>query len=152
MTKGFFVLILWIVLGFATDYCIAKYYYVENTSMRIEITWLTLGVYASLLHSIFLVFKGKQKNYGILAPSGIVVFLISWQMISSYLVEKNCIISEEKSLKIAITYLNEINYQEKYLKQKAYKLSWCKLGFEYKSPKNFRLIIVSEDGSVRLNE
>ena len=152
MLKGLIILISWLVIGFLTDLCIAKLNYVPNTSMQIDNTWLTISLYISLAHCAFEKIRNKDQTILVLFPSSLLVFFVSSYMIDFYLVEKNCSISKPISLESAIEYLNKIEYDPKFLKKEPYKLDWCKLGFEYESPKNYRLIIVSEDGSVKLND
>ena len=52
----------------------------------------------------------------------------------------------------ALSFLDTIEYDPQFLSTKPYKLDWCELGFEYESPEHFRLIIISTDGTARLNE
>ena len=152
MLKGFIILILWLILGFSTDYLIAKWNYIENTSMRIEVTFLTLGVYASLFHCAFIKLRHKTLSYSLFVLPSFLVFLVSWQLIAFYHTKFTCTISEPESLKAAMTFLETIEYDPQFMSKKSYKLDWCKLGFEYESPEHFRLIIVSADGTVKLNE
>ena len=152
MLKGFLILMLWIIFGFTTDSLIAKWHYIENTSIHIETTFLTLSVYASLLHCIFIKIRRKSLSYGLLVLPSLFVSLVSWQLISFYHSEFTCTISEPESLKAAITFLEKIKYDPQFMNQKPYKLDWCEIGFEYKSPDHFRLIIVSTDGTVKLND
>ena len=152
MLKGFLILILWIIIGFSTDYLIAKFNYVQNTSMRIEMTFVTLGVYASFLHCVFIKIRQKSSSYGLFVLPSLVVFLVSWQLITFYHTKFTCTISEPKSLESALSFLDTIEYDPQFLSTKPYKLDWCELGFEYESPEHFRLIIISTDGTARLNE
>ncbi len=152
MLKGFLILTLWIVFGFSIDYLIATLNYIPNTSMSIGVTFLTLGVYASLVHCIFLKVKRKESSYNLFAFPSFVTLLVSWQLIAFYHSEYTCTISESKSLESALSFLKKIEYDPQFMSKKPYKLDWCELGFEYKSPKHYRLIIVSADGIVRLNK
>lgn len=152
MLKGFLILILWITIGFSIDYSIAKLNYVPNTSMSIAVTFLILGVYASLLHCAFIKVKRKGSSYGLFVLPSFVAFLVSWELIAFYHTEYTCTISESKSFQSASSFLDTIEYDPQYMSTKPYKLDWCELGFEYESPEHYRLIIVSADGTVRLNE
>lgn len=152
MLKGSFILILWIVFGFSIDYSIAKLKYISNTSMSIGVTFLTLGVYTSLLHCAFLKVKQQKSSYSLFILPSFVAFLVSWELIAFYHTEYTCSISESRSLELAVSFINEIGYDPQFMSKKPYKLDWCELGFEYESLDHFRLIIVSADGTVRLNE
>jgi len=152
MLKGFLILFLWVVIGFTIDYSIAKLNYNPNTSMSIAVTFLILGVYASLVHCAFLKVKRKESSFGIFVLPSFVALLVSWELIAFYHTEYSCAISELKSLKSALSFLNTIEYDPQFMSKKPYKLDWCELGFEYESSEHFRLIIVSADGTVRLNE
>ena len=152
MIKGLLILILWITIGFLFDYSIAKLNYIPNSSMSIEVTFLTLGVYFSLLHCVFIKVKRKGSSYALFIIPSFVVFLLSWQLIAYYYTESTCTISESKSFHSALSFLDTIEYDPQYMHTKPYKLGRCELGFEYESPEHFRLIIVSADGTVRFNE
>ena len=152
MLKGFLILILWLVFGFSIDFLIAKFIYIPNTSMSIGVTFLTVGIYASLIHCVFLKINRKESSYRLFAFPSFVALLVSWELIAFFHTEYTCSISETKSLESALSFLETIEYDQRFMSKKPYKLDWCELGFEYKSPDSFRLIIVSSDGTVRLNE
>lgn len=152
MLKGLTILFSWLILGFSIDLIWANWNYVPNTSMSINTFWLTVALYLSLIHCFFIKVKNKSLSYSVLLPSGLLVILVSEYFYDFYQVEKNCKISEVDSLVAAVNYLKKIKYDPKYLTETPDKLDWCKLGFVYESPDHYRLVIVSEDGSVRLND
>ncbi|MAA70389.1 MAG: hypothetical protein CL679_01550 [Bermanella sp.] len=152
MLKGLKILFGWLIAGFLIDLAIANIYHAPNTSMSIKTTWLTVGLYLSFIHCLIIKVKKPNTAFRILIPSGFFVIIISEHFYSFYTVEKNCLISESDSLKSAIEYVKEINYDPRYLSKKPYNLDWCKLGFEYNSLDHYRLVIVSDDGTARLND
>lgn len=152
MLKGFKILFGWLIAGFLIDLGIANLYHAPNTSMSIKTTWIRAGLYLSFIHCLILKVKKPNTAFRILIPSGFFVFIISEHFYGFYTVEKNCLISESDSLKSAIEYVKKINYDTRYLSKEPYKLDWRKLGFEYNSLDHYRLIIVSDDGTARLND
>ncbi len=146
--KGLFFLILWMILGFGIDDLIASINTPVNASKSIGLTWLTVGIFISLLHVIIFCIIKKKMNIPLVIPSSLVVSLVCYTYMHDYNIEKNCTISESNSFKLAVEYIDgRKNYDSHYLKKEPRKLKGCKIGYEYK----YRLVIVSDDGSVRLN-
>jgi len=111
-----------------------------------------LGVVLSIIHCFVIFYLDKDRKLKHLTPVGIVLALFATNYISGYVAELTCEISESNSRIRAIEYSESIGFESKYLTMKPFKLDGCKLGFEYSSHDNFRLVIVDENGSVRLND
>jgi len=152
MVKGLLILILWLWAGFTVDSLIANFNHAENTSMVIETNFLTIGVFVSLLHCVVLKVRKRHMSYGVFLFPAILGVLVSNYLWDFYYTQYTCDISESESLKKALLFLNEIEYDPRYMETTPRKLDWCELGFHYESLEHFRLIIVDRDGRVRLND
>tara|TARA_B100000809_G_C14759404_1_gene395237 strand:- start:65 stop:526 length:462 start_codon:yes stop_codon:yes gene_type:complete len=153
MLKGLEILFIWLFLGLLADIVWANINYIPATSMSIGTLWLNIGIYLSLIHCIYLKVKSKELTYRVIVTPLILVLIVSQYHYDFYMAEKNCQISEFYSSISAIKYVNKIGYDPVHLSNKPYRLDWCKLGFEYRSREHgIRLIIVSDDGTAKLND
>lgn len=146
------ILFIWMVLGFSLDVLIAEIVTPVNASSRVEAHFLTTAIFASLAHCIYLSVKNKRLNFRQIIPSLLVSLLTVYIYIDDYIVESNCMIDSSKSFTLAKNYVKELGWNERILTKKPMKLRDCELGFEYNSLDRFRLVIVSQNGNVRLND
>ena len=152
MLKGLLILILWLWAGLTVDTLIANFNYIENTSLVIGTTFLTIGVYVALLHCVVLKVRKKYTSYSVFLFPAILNVPVSDYLFDFYHTEYTCDISESESLKKALLFLDKIEYDPQFMQTKPRRLDWCELGFDYESLEHFRLIIVDRDGRVRLND
>ena len=152
MFKGLLILILWLWAGLTVDTLIAEFNYIENTSLVIGTTFLTIGVYFALLHCVVLKVRKKYTSYSVFLFPFILSVLVGDYLIDFYYTEYTCNISESESLEKALLFLDEIEYDPRFMQTKPRRLDWCELGFDYESLEHFRLIIVDRNGRVRLND
>ncbi|WP_341501170.1 hypothetical protein [Gallaecimonas sp. GXIMD4217] len=113
---------------------------------------LALGAILSLFHSIFRYYKDENSKRVHLIASAIMLLLVGFPIVGGLIAESNCTTSKTDSFVKAKTYIEGLGWPLRFLKQDAHELSGCELGFEYESLEHFRLVIVSPDGQVRLNE
>lgn len=146
------ILFIWMVLGFSLDVLIAEIVTPVNASSRVEAHFLTTAIFASLAHCIYLSVKNKRLNFRQIIPSLLVSLLTVYIYIDDYIVESNCMIDSSKSFTLAKNYVKELGWNERILTKKPMKLRDCEFGFEYNSLDRFRLVIVSQNGNVRLND
>lgn len=146
------ILFIWMVAGFSLDVLIAEIVTPVNASSRVEAHFLTAAIFTSLAHCIYLSIKNKRLNFRQILPSLLVSFLTIYIYVDDYIVESNCAIDYRKSFILAKDYVKELGWNERILTKKPMKLKGCELGFEYNSRERFRLVIVSQNGSVRLND
>ena len=146
------ILLIWMVLGFSLDVLIAEILTPVNASSRVEAHFLTAAIFASLAHCIYLNIKNKRVNFRQVLPSLLVSCLTVYIYVSDYIAESNCVIDSGKSLVLAKNYVKGLGWNERILDNKPMKLRGCELGFEYSSLERFRLVIVSRNGNVRLND
>jgi hypothetical protein len=106
----------------------------------------------SIVHNIWRYYQDESRKLVNLIPSGVILLIVCFPIVTNIIVEANCTTSETGSLAKAKVYVEKLGWPIGFLKPDAYELSGCELGFEYESLEHFRLIIVSPDGSVRLND
>jgi hypothetical protein len=145
------ILFLWIILGISLDVLLAEILAPVNASSSVEVHFLTTAIFFSLAHCVYLNIKNKHISFSLILPSLLVSSLTVYIYISDYIAESNCVIDSGKSLVLAKDYVKGLGWNERILTKDPMKLRNCELGFEYNSLEQFRLVIVSRNGNVRLN-
>jgi len=152
MRQGLIVLLFWMILGFSLDLLVSEMTSLTNASSVVEFHFLTASVFVSLFHCFYLSMRNKRLDIFRLLPS-IIVFIVMLDVyVTDYFLEASCVINQNKSHIVAKKFIEKLSWEQKYLIREPMKFKGCKLGFEYNSTEHFRLVIVSQDGSVRLNE
>lgn len=146
------ILFIWIVAGVSLDVLIANMVAPVNASSRVEPHFLTVAVFASLAHCIYLSVRDRRFYFRLVLPSFLVAFITVCIYVDDYVVESNCVIDAEESLVLAKNFVKELGWGERILAKEPTKLRGCEFGFEYNSPERYRLVIVTQTGSVRLND
>jgi hypothetical protein len=145
--------IKWIVFGFIAGFFLASAGAGPGGASAIFIALgVAFGACTSVIHNIWLYYKDEHRDKAHLIPSGLILVVFCFSVISDYIVEANCNISEVNYFDRAKVYVQKSGWPLEFLKSEPYVLGDCELGFEYESLEHFNLIIVSPDGDVRLND
>ena len=153
MWKSIKLTLKWILFGFISGFFLAVAGAGPGGASAIFIfLGLALGAVLSIVHNIWRYYQDESRKLVNLIPSGVILLIVCFPIVTNIIVEANCTTSETGSLAKAKVYVEKLGWPIGFLKPDAYELSGCELGFEYESLEHFRLIIVSPDGSVRLND
>jgi hypothetical protein len=145
--------IKWILFGFIAGFFLALAGAGPGGASAIFILLgVEFGALTSVIHNIWLFYKDEYRKKAHLIPPFLIVAVILSSVVSDYIVEANCNISEVDYFNRAKVYVQKSGWPLEFLKSEPYVLGGCELGFEYESLDHFNLIIVSPDGDVRLND
>lgn len=145
--------IKWILFGFIAGFFLASAGAGPGGASAIFILLgVMFGALTSVIHNIWLFYKDGYRKKTHLIPPFLIVAVFLSSVVSDYIVEANCNISEVDYFNRAKVYVQKAGWPLEFLKSEPHVLGGCELGFEYESLEHFNLIIVSPDGDVRLND